>query len=171
LTGVLDGLGFCCPVKQRRALLESNSPRDNWIEGDEIEPSPHLGRTKPPQMKKETIYFRAEHALKNSSLSPRRFGPRLLLRELAAERRNVFLAGDIGARPTHKLLSVPSTGEGLQDGLYVKASQETKRSQSLSRSSRTSLRNGNAPFPNPGKSGTPERQRRLKGLGSLAAAA
>jgi hypothetical protein len=24
------------PVKQRRALLESNPPRDNWIDGDEI---------------------------------------------------------------------------------------------------------------------------------------
>ena len=27
----------CRPVKQRRALLESNPPRDSWIDGDEIE--------------------------------------------------------------------------------------------------------------------------------------
>jgi len=44
---------------------------------------------------------------------------------------NVFLAEDIGMKPTHKLLSVPSIGEGLQTGLFVEPGQETKRSQSL----------------------------------------
>src|SRR5687768_7783917 len=39
-----------CPVKQKRALLKSNPPRDNWIEGDEITVST-LGRPKPPQNK------------------------------------------------------------------------------------------------------------------------
>src|ERR1043165_586799 len=42
-------VGSACPVKQTRALLKSNPPRDNWIEGDEIKTSPSLGRPKPPQ--------------------------------------------------------------------------------------------------------------------------
>src|SRR5438309_564805 len=37
------------PVKQKRALLESNPLRDNRIEGDEIKTSPSLGRVEPPQ--------------------------------------------------------------------------------------------------------------------------
>jgi len=45
-------LGFKLPrpVKQRRALLESNPPRDNWIDGDEIESVSGFGEAKPPQM-------------------------------------------------------------------------------------------------------------------------
>src|ERR1043165_5903867 len=42
-------VGSACPVKQTRALLKSNPPRDNWIEGDEKKTSPALGRPKPPQ--------------------------------------------------------------------------------------------------------------------------
>src|ERR1043166_2563111 len=42
-------VGSACPVKQTRALLKSNPPRDNWIEGDEIKTSPSVGRPKPPQ--------------------------------------------------------------------------------------------------------------------------
>src|ERR1043165_341976 len=42
-------VGSACPVKQTRALLKSNPPRDNWIEGDEIKTSPSLGSPNPPQ--------------------------------------------------------------------------------------------------------------------------
>ena len=53
------------PVKQKRALLESNPPRDNWIEGDEIKTVSTLGEANPsPKGLGETFYFRAEHALK-----------------------------------------------------------------------------------------------------------
>ena len=54
-----------CPVKQKRALLESNPPRDNWIEGDEIKSVSTFGEANPsPKALGETFYFRAEHALK-----------------------------------------------------------------------------------------------------------
>ena len=33
-------------MKQRRALLESNPPRDNWIDGDEIETLCAFGEAK-----------------------------------------------------------------------------------------------------------------------------
>src|SRR5919109_4164727 len=47
------------PVKQKRALLESNPPRDNWIDGDEI-------KNVSPNEKPETFISEPEHALKNS---------------------------------------------------------------------------------------------------------
>ena len=54
-----------CPVKQKRALLESNLPRDNWIEGDEIKSVSTFGEANTsPKALRETLYFRAEHALK-----------------------------------------------------------------------------------------------------------
>jgi hypothetical protein len=56
-------------VRQRRALLESTPPRDNWIEGDEIKASAHFGRPKPPQNgNKQTLISEPEGALKSSSL-------------------------------------------------------------------------------------------------------
>src|SRR6266487_426317 len=55
------------PAKQKRALLESNPPRDNWIEGDEIKTVSTFGEAKTsPNQKLETFYFRAEPCLKNS---------------------------------------------------------------------------------------------------------
>jgi hypothetical protein len=44
------------PVKQKRALLESNPPRDNWIEGDEIKTVSTFGEAKTsPNCKPETF--------------------------------------------------------------------------------------------------------------------
>src|SRR5687767_1041444 len=54
------------PVKQKRALLQSNPPRDNWIEGDEITVSTWGGQNLPKTESGED-YFRAEHALKTSN--------------------------------------------------------------------------------------------------------
>ena len=55
------------PAKHKRALLESNPPRDNWIEGDEIKTVSTFGEAKTsPNQKLETFYFRAEPCLKNS---------------------------------------------------------------------------------------------------------
>src|SRR5881392_1462690 len=55
-----------CPVKQRRALLKSNPPRDNWIEGDEINSVSILGETKTsPRVNLETFISEPCHALKN----------------------------------------------------------------------------------------------------------
>jgi len=53
-----------CPVKQKRALLRSNPPRDNWIEGDEINVSSFGEAQNLPKTHLEMNYFRAEHALK-----------------------------------------------------------------------------------------------------------
>src|SRR5258706_9463757 len=56
------------PVKQTRALLESNPPRDNWIDGDEIKSVSTFGEAKTsPNQKWETFISEPEHALKNSS--------------------------------------------------------------------------------------------------------
>jgi hypothetical protein len=50
-------------VKQRRALLESNPPRDNWIDGDEIENVSAFGEAKPPQMERGRLSIsEPEHA-------------------------------------------------------------------------------------------------------------
>src|SRR5213594_938450 len=55
-----------CPVKQRRALLKSNPPRDNWIEGDEIKSVSTLGEPKSsPRVNLETFISEPCHALKN----------------------------------------------------------------------------------------------------------
>ena len=56
------------PVKQTRALLESNPPRDNWIDGDEIKSVSTFGEANTsPNEKRETFISEPEHALKNSS--------------------------------------------------------------------------------------------------------
>jgi hypothetical protein len=50
-------------VKQRRALLESNPPRDNWIDGDEIENVSALGEAKNlPKWKGADAISEPEHA-------------------------------------------------------------------------------------------------------------
>jgi hypothetical protein len=55
-----------CPVKQKRALLKSNPPRDNWIEGDEIKPVSTFGEanTSPKETVRHFI-LEPSHALKN----------------------------------------------------------------------------------------------------------
>jgi hypothetical protein len=56
------------PVKQTRALLESNPPRDNWIDGDEIKNVSTFGEANTsPNEKWQTFISEPEHALKNSS--------------------------------------------------------------------------------------------------------
>ena len=54
-----------CPVKQKRALLESNPPRDNWIEGDEINRLRIWGAKNSPNANPETFISEPSHALKN----------------------------------------------------------------------------------------------------------
>src|SRR5437762_291912 len=57
---------LACPVKQRRALLKSNPPRDNWIQGDEIKSVSTLGEPKTsPRANLETFISEPCHALKN----------------------------------------------------------------------------------------------------------
>jgi hypothetical protein len=56
------------PVKQTRALLESNPPRDNWIDGDEITNVSTFGEANTsPNENWEIFISEPEHALKNSS--------------------------------------------------------------------------------------------------------
>ena len=56
------------PVKQTRALLESNPPRDNWIDGDEIKSVSTFGEANTsPNEKWKTFISEPEYALKNSS--------------------------------------------------------------------------------------------------------
>src|SRR6266581_8239814 len=72
------------PAKQKRALLKSNPPRDNWIEGDEIKPVSIFGEANTsPKNKSEHSYFRAESCLKNLGLGGGRSGslkPKKLLK-------------------------------------------------------------------------------------------
>lgn len=57
------------PVKQKRALLKSNPPRDNWIEGDEIKSVSIFGEAKTsPKKNPETFISEPSHALKNLGL-------------------------------------------------------------------------------------------------------
>src|SRR5262245_4303874 len=71
LTRSMRALNSEGPVKQRRALLESNPPRDNWIEGDEIKTVSTSGEAKTSP--DERFISEPSHALKNSSQSVRRF--------------------------------------------------------------------------------------------------
>jgi hypothetical protein len=60
-------LNFACPVKQKRALLRSNPPRDTWTEGDEMNVS-ILGRPKPPRnVPGDGFISEPSHASKNLS--------------------------------------------------------------------------------------------------------
>src|SRR6266567_3746819 len=53
------------PVKQKRALLESNPPRDNWIERRRNKKRLRIwGGQNLPKWKKETFISEPEHALK-----------------------------------------------------------------------------------------------------------
>src|SRR6266567_3187235 len=56
------------PVKQRRALLESNPPRDSWIERRRNKTVSTFGEAQTsPKANKETFISEPEHALQNSS--------------------------------------------------------------------------------------------------------
>ena len=56
------------PVKQRRALLESNPPRDSWIERRRNKIVPTFGEAQTsPEAKRQTFISEPEHALQNSS--------------------------------------------------------------------------------------------------------
>src|SRR5215471_8369644 len=64
----MNRLNSDCPVKQTRALLESNPPRDNWIDGDEIKSVSTFGEANTsPNEKWKTFISEPEYALKNSS--------------------------------------------------------------------------------------------------------
>src|SRR5215831_4807205 len=65
LTTVSKNSICLCPVKQKRALLKSNPPRDNWIEGDEINRLHIWGAQHSPNANRETFISEPSHALKN----------------------------------------------------------------------------------------------------------
>jgi hypothetical protein len=75
------------PVKQKRALLKSNPPRDNWIEGDEIKSvSICWGGQNLPNNNLETIISEPSHALKNLGLgagAPRSVNPKAVKTSLS----------------------------------------------------------------------------------------
>ena len=54
-----------CSVKQKRALLKSNPPRDNWTEGDEINRLHIWGAQNSPNANRQTFISEPSHALKN----------------------------------------------------------------------------------------------------------
>ena len=59
---------YLCPVKQKRALLESNPPRDNWIERRRNKTVSTFGEAKTsPKAISETFILEPEHAFQNSS--------------------------------------------------------------------------------------------------------
>ena len=63
LTTPMPRLDSYRPVKQRRALLESNPPRDNWIDGDEMENVSAFGEAKNlPKWKAADSISEPEHA-------------------------------------------------------------------------------------------------------------
>jgi len=67
LTALPKNTNSLCPVKRKRALLESNPPRDNWTDGDEIKRvSPFGEANTSPNEKLGNLYFRAGACLKNS---------------------------------------------------------------------------------------------------------
>ena len=65
-----------CPVKQKRALLKSNPPRDNWIDGDEIKNVSTFGEANTsPKPVRRMIISEPEHALKTWVAGARASGP------------------------------------------------------------------------------------------------
>jgi len=66
LTAVVRKPNSLCPVKQKRALLKSNPPRDSWTEGDEIKTVSTFGEDPTsPNANPETFISEPSHALKN----------------------------------------------------------------------------------------------------------
>src|SRR6266487_1762026 len=70
LTTVTKNSHSFCPVKRKRALLKSNPPRDNWIEGDEINRLHIWGANNSPNANLQTFISEPSHALK-TSIRPR----------------------------------------------------------------------------------------------------
>jgi hypothetical protein len=67
LTALAENANSLCPVKRKRALLESNPPRDNWSDGDEIKRVSTFGEANTsPNTRLGYFYFRAGACLKNS---------------------------------------------------------------------------------------------------------
>jgi len=63
-----------CPVKRKRALLESNPPRDNWSDGDEIKSVSSFGEANTsPNETLADLYFRAGACLKKLILNRSEF--------------------------------------------------------------------------------------------------
>jgi hypothetical protein len=59
-------------VKQKRALLKSNPPRDNWTEVDETKTVSIFGEAKTsPNLVPETFISEPEHALENLDVPAR----------------------------------------------------------------------------------------------------
>jgi len=66
----MNGLHSHRPVKQRRALLESNPPRDSWIERRRNKNVSAFGEAKTsPNRNLETFISEPEHAFQNSSIT------------------------------------------------------------------------------------------------------
>ena len=64
----MNRLDFHRPVKQKRALLESNPPRDSWIDRRRNELVSTFGEAKTsPKATLETFISEPEHAFQNSS--------------------------------------------------------------------------------------------------------
>src|SRR5437870_1795154 len=64
LTTALDRAIWICPVKQRRALLKSNLPRDNWMRRRNKNVSAFGGGKTSPKRLLGDLYFRASLCLK-----------------------------------------------------------------------------------------------------------
>ena len=74
LTALAKNTNSLCPVKRKRALLESNPPRDNWSDGDEIKSVSTFGEANTsPNEKSETFISEPEYASKNSFQTVQRF--------------------------------------------------------------------------------------------------
>src|SRR5207249_9824460 len=69
LTQSIKGLNSCRPVKQRRALLESNPPRVSWIERRRNKKRLRIwgGQNLPKCKQRRPFISEPEHASKNSS--------------------------------------------------------------------------------------------------------
>src|SRR5260221_6496074 len=68
LTAVAKNANCFSPVKRKRSLLESNPPRDNWIEGRRNKNVSTFGETQTsPNANRQTFISEPEYALKNSS--------------------------------------------------------------------------------------------------------
>jgi hypothetical protein len=63
-TKPLSSLRCTGPVKQKRALLESNPPRDSWTEGDEMNVSTSGEAQTSPDAAMESFISEPSHALK-----------------------------------------------------------------------------------------------------------
>jgi hypothetical protein len=70
LTAAAQNANSFCPVKRTRALLESNPPRDNWIQRRRNKNVSTFGEVNPsPKSHRETFISEPEHASQNSSKS------------------------------------------------------------------------------------------------------